>query len=156
MPLPIIGTPAPSFSLPDQTGTLHNLSDYRGQWVITYFYPKALTSGCTTQACTLRDNMAALKALNCVVLGISPDAPALLAKFVEKEGLNFTLLGDQEHKMADAYGAWQQKSMYGRTYMGMVRMTVLIDPIGVVREVWAKVKPEQQATDILEWFKSNK
>jgi thioredoxin-dependent peroxiredoxin len=156
MPIPTIGTPAPHFSLPDETGTLCNLSDYKGKWVVTYFYPKAMTSGCTTQACTLRDGMAKLKALNCVVLGVSPDKPQLLSKFIEKEGLNFTLLADEDHKMADAYGAWQEKSMYGKTYMGMARMTVLIDPSGIIRNVWPKVKPEQQVDDILLWFKSNK
>jgi peroxiredoxin Q/BCP len=156
MPLPSIGNHAPAFTRPDQFGRLHNLSDYKGKWIVTYFYPKALTSGCTTQACTLRDNMTAFKALNCVILGISPDAPTLLKKFIEKEELNFTLLSDADHTMADAYGAWQEKSMYGRTYVGMARMTVLIDPNGVVQAVWPKVKPEQHAEDILVWFKSNK
>ncbi len=149
-------TPAPNFTLPDAAGKLHSLNDYCGQWLLIYFYPKAMTPGCTVQACALRDGGAALATHQVKVLGVSPDKPALLNKFIEKEQLNFTLLSDADHKMADAYGAWQEKSMYGRTYMGMARMGVLIDPAGVVQHVWPKVTPANQLNDILVWFKSNR
>jgi thioredoxin-dependent peroxiredoxin len=155
MPLPTPGQTAPAFTLPDHAGTLQSLNNYQGKWVVIYFYPKAMTPGCTTQACALRDGQALLKQYNAVVLGVSPDKPALLQKFVEKEHLNFILLSDENHKMADAYGAWQEKSMYGRTYMGMARMTVLIDPTGTVRHVWPKVTPAAQMDDILLWFRNN-
>lgn len=156
MPLPSLNHPAPDFNRPDSHGILHSLKDYLGKWVIIYFYPKALTSGCTTQACTLRDAIDELKALNCVVLGVSPDEPSLLQKFIEKESLNFTLLSDADHTMADTYGTWQEKSMYGRTYMGMTRTTFLIDPTGTIKMVWPKVTPGTQAEDILVWLKENK
>ncbi|MCA3243729.1 MAG: thioredoxin-dependent thiol peroxidase [Alphaproteobacteria bacterium] len=155
MPLPILNTPAPAFALPDATGVQRSLKDYRGTWLLIYFYPKAMTPGCTVQACTVRDNQALLDQLGVTVVGISPDKPALLQKFIEKEQLNFNLLSDAEHVMADAYGAWQEKSMYGRTYMGMARMSVLVDPTGMVRMVWPKVTPAQQAQDVATWFKDN-
>jgi peroxiredoxin Q/BCP len=155
MPLPTLQTTAPGFTLPDETGTLRSLKDYHGTWLLIYFYPKAMTPGCTVQACTIRDNQALLKKLGVAVVGISPDKPTLLKKFIDKEGLNFTLLSDSDNKMADAYGAWQEKSMYGRTYMGMARMSVLVDPAGLVRMVWPKVTPAQQAQDIAAWFKDN-
>lgn len=155
MPLPTLQSPAPGFTLPDETGTLRSLNDYRGTWLLIYFYPKAMTPGCTVQACTVRDNGELLKQLGVTVVGVSPDKPTLLKKFIEKEQLNFTLLSDSDHKMADAYGAWQEKSMYGRTYMGMARMSVLVDPAGVVRMVWPKVTPAQQAQDVATWFKDN-
>ncbi len=155
MPLPALNTPAPAFALPDASGTQRSLSDYRGTWLLIYFYPKAMTPGCTIQACTVRDNQSLLHQLGVTVVGISPDKPSLLKKFIDKERLNFTLLSDGEHTMADAYGAWQEKSMYGRTYMGMARMSVLIDPAGTVRMVWPKVTPAQQAHDVATWFKNN-
>jgi thioredoxin-dependent peroxiredoxin len=155
MPLPTIGASAPSFTLPDEQGTLTSLKDYLGKWVLIYFYPKAMTPGCTVQACTLRDGEGALKALNCSVLGISPDKPALLKKFIISEKLTFKLLSDSEHVMAESYGAWQQKSMYGRSYMGMARMSVLVDPKGIVRQVWPKVTPADQLKDVQVWFSEN-
>lgn len=155
MPLPTIGQSAPPFNLPDEEGTLTNLKDYLSKWVLIYFYPKAMTPGCTVQACTLRDGGETLKALNCSVLGISPDKPALLKKFIENEKLTFKLLSDSDHLMAENYGAWQQKSMYGRSYMGMARMSVLVDPQGIVREVWPKVTPAEQLKDVQVWFSKN-
>jgi thioredoxin-dependent peroxiredoxin len=156
MPLPQIGQPAPTFDLLDQDSHPHSLKNYKGRWLLIYFYPKALTSGCTTQACVLRDGQAALNKHNTAVIGVSPDKPALLKKFIEKEQLNFPLLSDSEQKMADAYGAWQEKSMYGRTYMGMARMSVLVDPQGTVCMLWPKVTPAAQLDDLLLWFKNNR
>lgn len=156
MPLPEIGQPAPTFALLDQDNQPQSLKNYLGRWLLIYFYPKALTPGCTTQACVLRDGQATLKQHNVAVVGVSPDKPSLLRKFIEKEQLNFTLLSDSEQKMADAYGAWQEKSMYGRKYMGMARMSVLVDPAGTVQMVWPKVTPAAQLNDLLLWFKNNK
>jgi peroxiredoxin Q/BCP len=155
MPLPTIGSAAPFFALPNDQGTLTSLKDYLGKWVLIYFYPKAMTPGCTVQACTLRDGEKTLKDLNCVVLGVSPDKPALLKKFIENEKLTFKLLSDSDHKMSESYGAWQQKSMYGRSYMGMARMSVLVDPKGIVRQVWPKVTPADQLKDVQVWFSEN-
>jgi peroxiredoxin Q/BCP len=156
MPLPEIGQPAPMFEVLDQDNQLHSLRNYQGRWLFIYFYPKALTPGCTIQACVLRDGQATLHKHNVAVVGVSPDKPTLLKKFIEKEQLNFTLLSDFEQKMADAYGAWQEKSMYGRKYMGMARMSVLIDPQGTVRMVWPKVTPAAQLDDLLMWFDNHK
>ena len=112
------GQEAPDFELPDQDGGAVKLSDFRGQSVVVYFYPKAATPGCTTQACGVRDRRADYEQANAVVLGISPDPVAKVKKFHEKEGLNFALLADEGHRVADAYGVWAEKSMYGKTYFG--------------------------------------
>lgn len=145
---------APLFQARDQDETLVNLEELRGKWVVIYFYPKALTPGCTVQACALRDGMAELTRLGVVVLGISPDAPKLLKKFKESEQLNFTLLSDTTHAIAEAYGAWQEKSMYGKTYMGMARMTVLVNPAGNVAQVWPKVDPKTHYDELLAFIKA--
>jgi thioredoxin-dependent peroxiredoxin len=112
------GQPAPDFELPDQDGRSVKLSDFRGQSVVVYFYPKAATPGCTTQACGVRDHQADYAKAGAVVLGISPDSVAKVKEFHEKEALNFPLLADEGHAVADSYGVWMEKSMYGRTYMG--------------------------------------
>ncbi len=135
------GEEAPDFELPDQDGRVVKLSDFRGQPVVVYFYPKAATPGCTTQACGVRDHHADYAKAGAVVLGISPDPVAKVKKFHEKEGLNFALLADEGHRVADSYGVWVEKSMYGRTYMGNERTTFVIDSDGRVAQVLRKVKP---------------
>jgi peroxiredoxin Q/BCP len=134
---------APDFELPDQDGNPVKLSDLRGQQVVVYFYPKADTPGCTTQACGVRDHRADYAKAGAVVLGISPDTVAKVKKFHGKQGLNFTLLADEGHTVADAYGVWVQKSMYGRTYFGNERTTFVIDRDGRIAEVLRKVKPSE-------------
>jgi len=135
------GDEAPDFELPDQDGRAVKLSDFRGRPVVVYFYPKAATAGCTTQACGVRDHRADYEQANAVVLGISPDPVAKVKKFHDKEALNFALLADEGHHVADAYGVWVEKSMYGRTYMGNERTTFIVDADGKVAEVLRKVKP---------------
>jgi peroxiredoxin Q/BCP len=119
------------------------LSDLRGRNVVLYFYPKAATSGCTIQACGVRDHRADYEKAGAVVLGVSPDPPRKLAKFAADEDLDFTLLSDEDHAVAEAYGVWVQKSMYGRTYMGNERTTFVIDPEGRIKQVLRKVKPAE-------------
>ncbi|HSO99284.1 MAG TPA: thioredoxin-dependent thiol peroxidase [Solirubrobacteraceae bacterium] len=137
------GDTAPDFTLPDQTGTDVKLSALRGQPVVVYFYPKADTPGCTTQACGVRDHTADYEQAGAVVLGISPDPVAKIAKFAAKYSLSFPLLADEDHAVAEAYGVWVEKSMYGRTYMGNERTTFVIDGEGTITEVLRKVKPAQ-------------
>jgi peroxiredoxin Q/BCP len=137
------GDPAPDFTLPDQAGEPISLSGLRGQKVVVYFYPKADTPGCTTQACGIRDHAADYDAAGAVVLGISPDPVKAVRKFADKHDLRFHLLADEDHAVADAYGVWAEKSMYGRTYWGNERTTFVIDPDGNVAEVLRKVKPAQ-------------
>ncbi len=137
------GDPAPDFTLPDQNGNAVTLSSFQGKNVILYFYPKAHTPGCTTQACGIRDHRADYERADAIVLGVSPDPPKSIAKFDDKYGLGFPLLGDEEHKVAEAYGVWVQKSMYGRKYMGMERSTFVIGPDGVITDVFRKVKPAE-------------
>lgn len=137
------GQDAPDFTLTSDTNERVTLSDLRGQPVILYFYPKAMTSGCTTQACAFRDAMPDLDAAGAVVLGVSPDPVDKLVKFKEKEDLNFPLLSDPDHAVADAYGVWGEKKMYGRTYEGIIRSQFLIDANGVIREVHYKISPKK-------------
>ena len=134
------GDQAPDFTLPDQHGTHVTLSDLRGQTVVLYFYPKADTPGCTTQACGVRDHRTDYEQAGAVVLGVSPDSVKAVAKFDEKYGLRFPLLADHDHSVAEAYGVWAQKSMYGRTHMGNERTTFVISPDGTVKDVFRKVK----------------
>lgn len=142
--------PAPDFALPDQDGTVRRLSDYRGQRVILYFYPKDDTSGCTTQACELRDRGGEIDAANAVVLGVSPDPVDSHRRFADKYGLPFTLLADEDHAVAEAYGVWREKSMYGRTFWGNERTTFVIDEDGRIAHVLPKVKPAGHADRVLE------
>lgn len=137
------GDQAPDFSLPDQDGRAVKLSDFRGQPVVVYFYPKADTSGCTVQACGVRDHRADYAHAGAVVLGISPDLVAKVKKFADKHALEFPLLADEDHAVADAYGIWAKKSMYGRTYFGNERTTFVIGTDGVVAKVLRKVKPAE-------------
>jgi peroxiredoxin Q/BCP len=143
------GDEAPDFELPDQNGRAVKLSDFRGQSVVVYFYPKADTPGCTTQACGVRDHRADYAKVGSVVLGISPDPVAKVKKFHDKEGLNFALLADEGHHVADAYGVWAEKSMYGKTYFGNERTTFIIDPVGKVAEVLRKVKSAEHDALVL-------
>ena len=147
------GDEAPDLELPDQDGRIVKLSDFRGQPVVVYFYPKAATPGCTTQACGVRDHRADYQQANAVVLGVSPDPVAKVKKFHEKEGLNFALLADEAHHVADAYGVWVEKSMYGKTYFANERTTFVIDPDGKVAEVLRKVKPAEHDALVLKALK---
>ena len=143
------GDQAPDFELPDQDGRTVKLSDYRGTPVVVYFYPKADTPGCTTQACGVRDHQSDYSAVGATVLGISPDRVAEVKKFHDKQALNFRLLADEDHAVAESYGVWVQKSMYGRTYMGNERTTFIIDTGGRVAAVLRKVKPAEHDEQVL-------
>jgi len=143
------GDIAPDFTLPDQNGEPLTLSSLRGKNVVLYFYPKASTPGCTTQACGIRDHRADYEAANAVVLGVSPDPQKKLAKFAGDQSLAFTLLGDEQHEVAEAYGVWVEKSMYGRTYMGNERTTFVIAPDGTISHVFRKVKPAEHDDIVL-------
>jgi peroxiredoxin Q/BCP len=136
------GDTAPDFELPDQDGKPVRLSSLRGKPVVLYFYPKADTPGCTTQACGIRDRKADYDSADAVVLGVSPDEPGDLSKFAEKYGLPFTLLADSTHEVAEQYGVWVEKKNYGRTYWGNQRSTFVIDPEGKIAKVFPKVSPK--------------
>ncbi len=144
------GDVAPDFELPDQDGRAVKLSDFRGQPLVVYFYPKAATPGCTTQACGVRDHQADYGQAKAVVLGISPDPVARIKKFHDEQGLNFALLADQDHAVAETYGVWVTKSMYGRTYLGNERTTFIIDAGGKIAQVLRKVKPSEHDELVLE------
>jgi peroxiredoxin Q/BCP len=138
-----VGDKAPAFTLPDQNGEKVRLADFKGQWLVLYFYPRADTPGCTTQACGVRDRSDEYAAAGATVIGISPDEPEKIRKFADKYGLGFTLLGDVDHKVAEKYGAWGEKSMYGKKYMGMLRSTFVIGPNGKIARVFPKVQPKK-------------
>jgi peroxiredoxin Q/BCP len=135
------GDKAPEFDLSDQHGNRVKLSDFTGKKLLIYFYPKADTSGCTKQACSIRDAQPDLSAAGIAAVGISPDKPDKQGKFDTKHSLGFPLLSDQDHAVAEAYGAWGEKKMYGKTYEGVIRSSFLIDGTGTVIEAWYKVKP---------------
>jgi peroxiredoxin Q/BCP len=137
------GGPAPDFTLEDQDGNPVSLTDLRGRWTLVYFYPKADTPGCTTQACGVRDHSADYESANAVVVGVSPDSVADLRAFADKYGLPFTLLSDPDAEVAQRYGVWAEKTNYGRTYFGIERSSVLVDPDGNVARVFPKVKPSE-------------
>jgi len=143
------GRKAPAFKLPDQDGNKVSLSDFAGEVVVLYFYPKADTPGCTTQACGIRDRADDYEAAGAIVLGVSPDPPGRLRKFADKHGLPFTLLSDSDHKIAEKYGVWVEKSMYGRSYMGVQRATFVIGPDGKVKKVFPKVSPKTHDEQVL-------
>jgi len=135
------GDKAPSFSLSDQDGNKVKLADFKGKKVLVYFYPKANTSGCTKQACSVRDAEPDLTSAGVAAVGISPDKPDQQKKFDEKHGLGFPLLSDLDHSVAKAYGAWGEKKMYGKTYEGIIRSSFLVDEKGKIVDAWYKVKP---------------
>jgi thioredoxin-dependent peroxiredoxin len=148
------GDTAPDFTLSDQDGNDVSLSGLRGKTVVLYFYPKADTPGCTTQACGIRDHRADYDAADAVVLGVSPDAVKAVSKFDQKYELGFPLLADEDHAVAEAYGVWVEKSMYGRTYLGNERTTFVVDPDGRIKDVMRKVKPAEHDDLVLGALKS--
>ena len=148
------GDKAPDFVLSDQNGDTHKLSDYLGKRVVLYFYPKDDTPGCTTQACSFRDNFADYKARDIKVFGISADSVKSHAKFAEKFELPFTLLADPGHVVCDQYGVWGEKSFMGKKFMGINRTTFLVDEEGKIKEVMPKVKPQGHAEDVLAKFEA--
>ena len=141
------GQPFPDFSLPDQDGNTVSLKDLRGAPAVIYFYPKDDTSGCTAEACGFRDSIPSFGTAR--VIGVSPDAVKSHRKFVDKFALNFTLLADTEKTLSEACGVWVEKSMYGRTYMGVERTTFVLDKDGIVKKVFRKVKPNDHAAEVL-------
>ncbi len=144
------GEVAPDFELPDQDDHNVKLTDFRGESVVVYFYPKAATPGCTTQACGARDHRADYERAGAVVLGISPDPVAKVKRFHDKENLNFALLADEDHTVAEQYGVWVTKSMYGRQYLGNERTTFIVDPAGKIARVLRKVKPTEHDRLVLD------
>lgn len=144
-----IDTLAPAFELADETGKTHRLADYKGQWLVIYFYPKDDTPGCTKEACTIAEIYDEFAALGVKVFGVSKDSPASHAKFKDKYHLPFTLLSDESTKMIEEYGVWKEKSMYGKTFMGINRITYIISPEGKVVKVYPKVSPADHALELL-------
>lgn len=147
--MPKVGELAPDFELRDDTGKAHRLSDRRGHFTVVYFYPADDTPGCTKEACAFRDNDAAFRNADAAVWGLSPQGPASKAAFRAKYGLPFTLLADEDHAVADAYGAWGEKTNYGKTYWGILRASFLVGADGRVVRVWPKVNPEGHASEVL-------
>jgi peroxiredoxin Q/BCP len=149
MSMPDVGDEAPEVALPDDTGTVHRLADQRGRWTILYFYPKDDTPGCTVEACAFRDANETITERGADVWGVSPQGSASKRAFREKFRLRFTLLADEGHRVAEAYGSWVEKQNYGRTYWGTARTTFLVGPDGRIARVWPKVRPEGHAQDVL-------
>ena len=143
-----IGKKAPAFTLHDEKGASVKLSDFAGRWVVLYFYPKDDTPGCTVEACEFTSGILGFAKLDAVVLGCSADSPEKHVKFIAKHGLKIKLLSDPEHKVIEKYGAWGEKKLYGKTNMGIIRSTVLIDPEGKVAHHWAKVKAAGHAAEV--------
>ncbi len=146
------GENAPHFILPDQHNQSVALTDFKGKKVLVYFYPKALTPGCTTQACNLRDSKAELDKLNVVILGISPDSPQKLASFTDKKMLNFILLSDQDHQVAEQFGVWGEKKFMGKTFDGIHRISFLIDEQGKIEQVFDKFKTSEHHQVVLDYL----
>ena len=154
MSMPQAGDLAPEVALPDETGTVHRLADRAGAWTIVYFYPKDDTPGCTTEACGFRDVHAEIDDLDAEVWGISPDDSGSHAAFRAKFGLPFTLLSDQDHGVAEGWGAWGEKTSYGRTSMGIIRSGFLVDPDGRIARAWPRVKADGHAADVVDALRS--
>ncbi|MFL0796580.1 MAG: thioredoxin-dependent thiol peroxidase [Cellvibrionaceae bacterium] len=154
---PKIGNLAPAFTLLDQNGEKVSLKDFRDKSnVVLYFYPKAMTPGCTVQACGIRDSKSDFKKLNTVVLGVSPDASERLARFEDKQELNFTLLSDEDHAITEKYGCWALKKFMGKEFMGVVRTTFVIGKDGRLKHIMDKFKTKTHHDDVLEWLKGNR
>ncbi len=149
------GEKAPDFTLTSTNGTDLTLSEYEGKNVVLYFYPKDMTPGCTTEACDFRDQNDLFKELNTVVLGVSADPVEKHQKFTEKHSLPFPLLADEDHQVAEAYGAWQLKKNFGKEYMGIQRSTIVIDQDGKISKVWPKVKVDGHVDEVLAYVKEN-
>jgi peroxiredoxin Q/BCP len=149
-----VGDKAPQFTLNDADGNKVKLSDFKGKKIVLYFYPKDLTLGCTVEACAFRDDIGALKKLGAIVLGVSADSEKTHGKFRAKHNLNFPLLADVNHEVSEKYGAWQEKSMYGRKYWGIARITYIIDEKGRVAKAYEKVKPAGHSEEVIEAIKS--
>jgi thioredoxin-dependent peroxiredoxin len=148
--MPILaGISAPDFILLDDSGATRRLSDYRGQNVVLYFYPKDDTPGCTTEACNFRDDYSGFVSEGVTILGVSPDSPKSHARFKQKYQLPFPLLADEQHTVCEAYGVWGQKKFMGREYMGVLRTTFLISPDGKIKKVFADVKPSDHSAEVL-------
>ncbi len=154
MPLINPGKRAPAFTLPDQTGKKHKLTDHKGKPVVLFFYPKDDTSGCTKEACAFRDLSKDFKKAGAAVFGISPQGVESKAKFAKKNNLKYPILADEGAEVCDKYGVWQEKSMYGNTYMGVARTTYLIRPSGAIEQRWDKVKVPGHAEEVLEAVRS--
>lgn len=144
------GQKAPDFSLPDQNGKTHQLSSYKGCWVLLYFYPKDDTTGCTTEACSIRDNFKSFGKMETKILGVSVDSVKSHQKFAEKYKLPFTLLADEDKKVVKLYGVWGKKKFMGREYMGTFRTSFLINPEGKIAKIYERVKPDEHAGEVLE------
>lgn len=153
---PTVGSKAPVFTTVNQLAEIVRLSQFKGQYVVLYFYPKDNTPGCTVEAREFRDTLEEFQALNAVVVGVSPDSPESHCKFIARFELNFTLLADENHELAEAYGVWVEKSMYGKTFEGVQRSTFLIDPQGLLVQVWPKVKAEGHANQVVTFLRGLK
>ena len=151
-----INTLAPDFTLPDENGNDVTLSSFRGKKVVLYFYPKDNTSGCTKEACSLRDNKVNFDGLNATILGVSKDSAKAHRSFIEKQNLNFTLLTDESAKVLELYGAWGEKSMYGKKYMGIIRCTYIIDENGIIIKTYPKVSVSTHGDDVKAFLESLK
>lgn len=149
MSIPVAGDLAPEVALPDETGTIHRLSEQRGRWTVLYFYPKDDTPGCTVEACSFRDEMGSYRERSADVWGVSPQGADSKRAFREKYSLPFPLLSDQDHAVAEAYGSWVEKQNYGKTYWGTARTTFVVDPEGRIARAWPKVKAEGHAAEVL-------
>jgi thioredoxin-dependent peroxiredoxin len=150
MNLPTIGSKAPNFTLPDEDGKMHSLEEYKGKWVLLYFYPKDDTPGCTIEACTIRDQFQDFKSINAEVLGVSTDSIKSHRRFKDAYELPFTLLADEEKTLVNLYGVYGEKKMMGKTYMGTNRTSFLISPEGVLKKIYEKVKPPKHAAEVVE------
>lgn len=149
-----LGSAAPEVTVQNEKGENVRLSDFAGRYVVLYAYPKDNTSGCTTEACSFRDNLPAIESRDAVLLGLSPDSPGSHQKFIAKYELNFTLLSDPEHELLEALGAWGEKKMYGKTYMGVIRSTFVFDPEGKLIQVWPKVQVKTHGEEVSEFLAS--
>ena len=143
------GIKVPNFSLPDQNGQVHNINDYKGRWLIIYFYPKDLTPGCTTEACNFQEALPDFNSIDAVVFGISKDSIEKHKKFSNKYNLQFSLLSDEQSDVCEQFGVWQKKSMYGKEYMGIVRSTFIVNPDGKIVKIYPKVKVNEHHAEIL-------
>ncbi|MEJ2054561.1 MAG: thioredoxin-dependent thiol peroxidase [Calditrichaceae bacterium] len=150
------GNQIPHFTLPDQDGNMHDIDNYKGRWVVLYFYPKDMTPGCTTEACNFQETLPEFNSIEAVIFGISKDSVARHKKFAEKHNLQFTLLSDENSNVCEQFGVWQKKSMYGKEFMGIVRSTFLVNPDGKIAKVYPKVKVKEHHTEILNDLKALK